>query len=271
MYLKKYLLYNFIVASRWLKQGLATKLARQSKANQLDTLELTDSASRNLLIGNAKQLYEKGTIRTINAAMTLIKLIQENKMDEFDEKFSKVEKTEQTKTAEQKAVEIAKESDFTIQQKELSKHTVRVKNKDSELPTFELWFKKEHTTFEAAWKDGVARLVKLAAERIREKQNLKVVVGVELTIVKLNEDGEDKKTIHAHTMPESVYSEDAVDMFIRGKKGDLQKRMQARIDHQMGSGWSLKLTNGLFITTHTQKPSRGSSYISTPTALRNAT
>ena len=70
-------------------------------------------------------------------------------------------------------------------------------------------------------------------------------------------------------MPESIYSEDAVDKFIRSKKGDLSKRMQARIDYQMGSGWSLKQVVGLFITTYTQKPSRGSSYIPTPQVLCN--
>ena len=38
----------------------------------------------------------------------------------------------------------------------------------------------------------------------------------------------------------------------------------------MGSGWSLKRVVGLFITTCTQKPSRGSSYIPTPPALCNS-
>ena len=37
----------------------------------------------------------------------------------------------------------------------------------------------------------------------------------------------------------------------------------------MGSGKSLKQVVGLFITTYTQKPSRGSSYIPTPLALCN--
>ena len=87
---------------------------------------------------------------------------------------------------------------------------------------------------------------------------MKIVVGVECLIVKPREEEETEKTIHAHTMPESVYSEDAVDKFIRSKKGDLAKRLQARIEHQMGSGWSLKQVVGLFITTYTQKPSRGS-------------
>ena len=62
-------------------------------------------------------------------------------------------------------------------------------------------------------------------------------------------------------MPESVYSEEAVDKFIRS---NLAKRLQSIIDYQMGSGWSLKRVVGLFITTYTQKPSRGSSYIPTP-------
>ena len=137
------------------------------------------------------------------------------------------------------------------------------------MPTFELRFKKVHTTFEAAWKDGLARLIRIATEKFKEKNNLKIVVGVECLIVKPREDEETEQTIHAHTMPESIYSEDAVDKFIRSKKGDLSKRMQARIDYQMGSGWSLKQVVGLFITTYTQKPSRGSSYIPTPKVLCN--
>ena len=82
-------------------------------------------------------------------------------------------------------------------------------------------FKKVHTTFEAAWKDGVARLAKIAADKIREKPNLKIVVGVECAIVKPREEEATEKTIHAHTMPESVYSEDAVDKFTKSKKSDL--------------------------------------------------
>ena len=95
------------------------------------------------------------------------------------------------------------------------------------------------------------------------------MVGVECLIVKPREDAETEKTIHAHTMPESVYSEDAVNKFIRSKKGDLAKRLQTRIDYQMGSGWSLKRIVGLRMTSYTQKPSRGSSYIPTPPALCN--
>ena len=96
-------------------------------------------------------------------------------------------------------------------------------------------------------------------------------MGSELLIVKATEGGgEVEKVTHAHTMPEAVYSEEAVDKFIRAKKGDLAKRVATRIDNQAGSGWSVKKYNTLFITTYSQKPSRGSSYIPTPPELNNA-
>ncbi len=60
--------------------------------------------------------------------------------------------------------------------------------------------------------------------------------------------------------PSLVYSDDAVDQFIRGKRGDLAKRLPARIEHQAGSDWSLKGDVGLVVTTHTEKPSMGSSF-----------
>ena len=235
----------------------ATKLNRKEKATQLDEYALTGSSTRNILIGTVKQMFERGEIRTQTAAGNLIKLIQENKMEQVDAKMGKIQGAVTKKSDKRKASELEQEANYETQERETTKHFIKIKNRSSELPTFELKFKKEHTTFEAAWKDGVARLVQIAAKKIREKTNLKLVVGVECLIVKPREDEETEKTIHAHTMPESVYSEDAVDKFFRSKKGDLAKRLQARIDYQMGSGWSLKRVVGLFITTYTQKPSRG--------------
>ncbi len=115
-------------------------------------------------------MYEKGNIRTLKEAEGLIKLIQENKLDEFDARFSKIEKTENTKVAKQKAEEIGKDADYIIHEKESPNYIVKIKNRTSELPTFEVKFKKEHSSFEAAWKDGVAKIAKLAAEKIWEKQ-----------------------------------------------------------------------------------------------------
>ena len=166
----------------------AIKLNRQAKTTLLDTFELTDSVSRNILIGSVKQMFERGTIRTQAAASTLIKLIQENKMDQVDARMEKLDKAVNTKAAKRQAGEMAQEANYTTHERETSKHVIKIKNKNSELPTFELKFKKIHTTFEAAWKDGVARLVKIAADKIKEKQNSKLVVGVECLIVKPRED-----------------------------------------------------------------------------------
>ncbi len=80
------------------------KLNRQAKTTLLDTFELTDSASRSILISNVKQMFEKGTIRTLAAAETLITLTQENKMKEFDEmaKLDKAVNTHKQPNEEQK-------------------------------------------------------------------------------------------------------------------------------------------------------------------------
>ena len=74
------------------KRKSANSNTRLQRSSKLDELELTGSSSRNMLISNVKQMFEKGTIRTISAAEGLIKLIQENKMDEFDKKFAQIEK-----------------------------------------------------------------------------------------------------------------------------------------------------------------------------------
>ncbi len=104
------------------KKENATKLNRQEGLILLDTFELTSSASRNMLISNVKQMYEKGNIRTMKEAEGLIKLVQENKLDEFDTRFNKIEKTENTKVAKQKAEEIGKDADYTIHEKESQLH-----------------------------------------------------------------------------------------------------------------------------------------------------
>ncbi len=49
------------------------------------------------------------------------------------------------------------------------------------------------------------------------------MVGVECLIAKPREDEETEKTIHAHTMPESVYSDHAVDEFIEAKEVSWQR------------------------------------------------
>ena len=89
-------------------------------------------------------------------------------------------------------------------------------------------------------------------------------MGVECLIVKPREEEETEQTIHAHPMPESVYSEDAVDKFIRSKNGDLAKKATSK--NRLSDGLRVvaqtsrrpiyyyvhaKTIEGLFVYTHT--------------------
>ena len=85
------------------KSEKSINLTRKAKSTLLDTFELTGSAPRNILIINVKQMFEKGTIRTLAAAETLIKLTQENKMKLFDEKMTKLDKAVNTQAAKRRA------------------------------------------------------------------------------------------------------------------------------------------------------------------------
>ena len=152
------------------KADKSTKLNRKAQGLLLDTFELTDSASRNVLISSVKQMFDKGTIRTLAAAEQLIRQIQDGEMDKVDAALARLDVSANKQSAKRQASEMARESDFTEQQRETSKHVIRIKNKRSELPTFELRFKKVLTTFEAAWKDGLTRFIRIATEKLREKK-----------------------------------------------------------------------------------------------------
>ena len=111
----------------------AIKLNRKEKAAQLDSYDLTDSTSRNILIGSVKQMFERGTIRTQAAASNLIKLIQANKMDQVDAKMGKLEIAVNIKSDKRKAVELAQDVNYTIHERETTKHIIKIKNKNCEL------------------------------------------------------------------------------------------------------------------------------------------
>ena len=168
-------------------------------------------------MGSVKQMYQTGAIRRVDQAEGMLKLLQNNQMKEFKKRFDKVEIAQNTKVAAQQAKEVIKHTSVDVNpkpvEKESTKHIYRVKNKSTELPTFELEFKKEYTVFNAAWHDGVERLVKMARDRLQEKKrNIKLVVGVEVIISKPSDGDHEPKemTIHAHTMPESVFNDNDV-------------------------------------------------------------
>ncbi len=117
--------------------------------------------------------FEKGTMRTRAAAETFNATYPTKQNERVRRKMAKLDKAENMEAAKIRAEEIAQESTYTIQQRETSKHTTRVKNKNKDPPIFNLKFKKVHATCEGAPKDCVARLLTLAADKIREKQNLR--------------------------------------------------------------------------------------------------
>ena len=84
----------------------ATKLNRKEKATQLDEYALTGSSARNILIGTVKQMFERGEIRTQTAAGNLIKLIQENKMEQADARINKIQGAINKKSDKRKAGEM---------------------------------------------------------------------------------------------------------------------------------------------------------------------
>ncbi len=43
------------------------------------------------MISNVKQMFDKGTLRTLASVEALIKLIQEDRMTEFDENMAKLD------------------------------------------------------------------------------------------------------------------------------------------------------------------------------------
>ena len=118
----------------------ATKLNRKEKATQLDEYALTGSSTRNILIGTVKQMFERGEIRTQTAAGNLIKLIQENKMDQVDAKMGKIQGAVNAKSDKRKASEMERDANYETQERETTKHFIKIKNRRSELPTFELKF-----------------------------------------------------------------------------------------------------------------------------------
>ena len=82
---------------------------RQENLQLLNTFEDTPNASRNILISTVKQMYSRGSIRTYKEAATLIRLAQDNKMDDFDERYNKIEATTNVKLARQQAKDIKQE------------------------------------------------------------------------------------------------------------------------------------------------------------------
>ena len=245
---------------------------RESNMKKLEEYELTDSASKNALISSVKVMYQRGGIPRITTATSLIKLVQNDKMKQFEKRFGELTNKETATQAEEQKSKVnneQKSESITITKKSYSRNKIFIKGKTSELPTFEIEFSKTHISFSSAWKAALPSLIRLAEKKLTEKQNIKLVIGSTVLISKPVEDEEQETLIHSHTMPQAAYSEQGVATIIKGMKTELEKRIQTRIEKQQGSGWSVKRFKNMFITTYTQTPSRGSSYIPTPECFKN--
>ena len=102
------------------KADKSTKLNRKAQGLSLDKFELTDSASRNVLISSVKQMSDKGTIRTLAAAEQLIRQIQDGEMDKVDAALARLDVSANKQSAKRQASEMARESEITEQQRETS-------------------------------------------------------------------------------------------------------------------------------------------------------
>ena len=85
---------------------------------------LTGSSTRNILIGTVKQMFERGEIRTQTAAGNLIKLIQENKMEQVDAKMGKIQGAVAKKADKRKASDMEQEANYETQERERQQSTL---------------------------------------------------------------------------------------------------------------------------------------------------
>ena len=255
-------------------------LKRIDRVHQLDLFELTGSGARDVLIKEVKAYYENGDIKKLSDAKQLIKLLQENKLTEFDEKFTTFTHAKNIKTIEAassssvkraaSSSSVKRAAEEPVTKIKRTRNKIEIKHKRSELPSMSVVFGKEHTNFNSAWKSAFKSLVRLAEKKIIEKKNVKVVLSAKVTIIKLIENETITMTIYANTSPETAYSESGIASLIANKKDELEKKIYERMDKVSGSGWSIKNIEAITVTTYTQTPSRGSSWFEVPDELKNS-
>ena len=61
---------------------MSSKSSKRITANlaKLEEFELTDSAARNALMSNVKEMYKRGGMKRITTATSLLRLLQQDKM-----------------------------------------------------------------------------------------------------------------------------------------------------------------------------------------------
>ena len=227
-----------------------TTTKKQEQLAKLSTYSEGVSASKRMLMKNIKDQYENGTIQRITEAEGLMKLLRDNKMDTFDQRYAKLEtrnnekhnvvnRVQKLMAGMQKTPDkVESDDEVQITRRETSKDIVKVKHKRSELPTFELQFANVCKHFGDAWNAGVNKLIKIVVDRLKTKTNIKIVVGVVVDIVLPISDKTDEvetRTLRIHTTPDPACSEDGVAPIIKAKESPLATLMYDRIAHREGS------------------------------------
>ena len=66
-------------------------LKKQEQMTKLSAYEAPGSASRRMLMNTVKEMFESGKIERFAQAEALMKSLRDNKMNDFDARFSKLE------------------------------------------------------------------------------------------------------------------------------------------------------------------------------------
>ena len=72
-------------------------LKKQEQMTKLTAYEAPGSASRRMLMNTVKEMFESGKIVRFDQAERLMKSLRDNKMKDFDKRFSKIEAATATK------------------------------------------------------------------------------------------------------------------------------------------------------------------------------
>ena len=154
------------------------KMKKAAKLASLEAMPKTNSAFKNRQIARVKDLYERNTMTSLRTARKLIQLVQENKMNAFGDILDKIEAKASDKAEKRK---IGPEA---LDTKETKRTIIKLKNKDTELPTLEVELKDDHTTFNTAWAAAYKKLIRMAEQALEVKRNIKIVIGIDVVIKK---------------------------------------------------------------------------------------
>ena len=228
----------------------------KSRLNNLAKLNTytAETATARALQSRVKELYKTSIIRTFKQANKLFGYIENNEINKFEKLLKKIED-------KKRAVQVVEVDE---------PDTVTVKNNRSELPTIIVNFSRPKLTVEDAWNRGEPQLLNKLETRLTERTNLKVVIGMQITVSRPSPDGKEFKQAFPKTRPIPIYSIEHAKQVLKDYKQVLADAVLETIEFLAGSDWVLEEVNSMFMIMYSQKAARGSSYIPTPIKFKNS-